>query len=357
MTKPASKSLLRPGPRIEGGLDAIVIGDAPDGLAAAGLMAKGGLSVMVIERGPPRARDRREFAPEYFCDDGDPIAGAIDPLVADALDLYRHGLSFARRRLETMVRFSDRAALILGGDPSLAHEAAGVMSEPDAAGFGAFLERALDDARRYAPWFAGSERAIAPEADDLAASLDQRLAGRFTDGRLEDYLRAEALSGASVRPTEPYGYLALPHRWSGDAAGLQAGLAAIDGGERALVAALRRACQALGVVFRQTDRIRSALVEWDRVAGLWLDDGGQIRAPVVVSALDARESYIGLVTRARLDIEFGNLAAAPPPRLASVRAHVALGGMIDDATIAGRADRRFLYAPSAPEIHQAWRLA
>lgn len=357
VVRTAPKSLLRPGPKIEGGLDAVVIGDAPDALAAAGLMAKGGLSVMVIERGHAAARERREFAPGFFCDDGDPIAGAIDAAVADGLDLYKHGLSFARRRLETLVRFSDRAALILGGDPSLMAEAVSAMSEADADQFRDFIEAAMGDARRWGPWFSGAARALAPEAEDLSASLDQRLAGRFADSRLEDYLRAEALLRASGRPTEPYGFLALAHRWSGDAAGLQAGLAAIAGGERALVAALRRACQALGVAFRQTDRIAGAIVEWDAVAGLALDDGGQIRAPIVVTALGARESFLGLVTRARLDIEFANFAAADGPRLASVRAHFALDGAPDDAIVAARPDRRFLYAPSASEIHVAWRRA
>jgi phytoene dehydrogenase-like protein len=358
MTKTAPKGMLRPGPTIEGGLDAIVLGDSPDGLAAAGLMAKGGLNVMVIERGPqPAARERREFAPGFFCDDGDPIAGALDAGVADALDLYRHGLSFARRRLETLVRFSDRAALIMAGDPVLAPEAVAAMSAADADAFRDFLERALDDARRLTPWFSGAERAIAPSADDLSASLDQRLAGRFADGRLEDYLRAEALLKASVRPTEPYGWLALPHRLSGDAAGLQAGLAAIEGGERALVAALRRACQTFGVAFRQTDRVASAVVEWDRVEGLALDDGSQIRASAVISAQSARESFLGLVSRARLDIEFANVAARPGPRVGSVRAHLALDRAPADEVIAAGPDRRLLYAPSASEIHHAWRAA
>ena len=355
--KSQPKALLRPGPKIEGGLDAVVIGDAPDALAAAGLMAKGGLSVMLIERGPTAARERREFAPGFFCDGGDPIAGALDAGVADELDLYRHGLSFARRRLETLVRFSDRAALVFGGDPALMAEAAGEMSEADADRFRDVVEGVLGDARRWGPWFSGAERAIAPEADDLAASLDQRLAGRFEDARLEDYLRAEALMRAPGRPTEPYGFLALAQRWSGDAAGLQAGLAAIAGGERALVAALRRACQALGVEFRQTDRIAGAIVEWDAVAGLSLDDGGQIRAPIVVSALGAHESFLGLIGRARLDIEFANFAAAGGARLASVRAHVALDAAPEDAVFAARPDRRMIYAPSASEIHIAWRMA
>lgn len=357
MTKASAMAVLRSGPKIEGGLDAIVIGDAPDGLAAAGLMARSGLGVMVIERGLAGSRERREFSPGYFCDDGDPIAGAIDSDVADGLDLYRHGLAFARRRLETLVRFGDRAALIFGGDPAAMPEAAAAMSEADADRFRDTIEGLFNEARRLGPWFADAERAIAPDADDLSASLDQRLAGRFADARLEDYLRAEALMGAGARPTDPFGWLALVQRWAGDAAGLQGGLAAIEGGERALVAALRRSCQSLGVVFRQTERISGAVVEWDRVEGLALDDGGQIRASIVVSALGAHDSFIGLISRSRLDIEFANFLSAPAPRLGPVRAHIALEGGIDDEVIASKPDRRLFYAPTAGEIHPAWRLA
>ncbi|MFZ5615984.1 MAG: phytoene desaturase family protein [Pseudomonadota bacterium] len=346
------------GPKIEGGVDAVILGATADALAAAALIARAGLHVVLIETGAGRLRDRREFAPGFFTGDGDPLASALDQATVDALDLYRHGLSFAGRRLETMVRFSDGAPLALPGDPAFIGEAVAALSDVDAQKFADFVETERKSARSLADWFAGGD---APTRDDLAeassASLDGAIIGRFADARLEDFLRAEASLGAAARPSEAYTFLALLRRWAGDAAGLQGAVAAIEGGGRGLVNALRRAGQAAGVVIRQTDRVKGVIVEWDRVAGVEFDDGGQIRAPIIVTALPARESFLDFVGRARLDIEFARSLDLPAPAIASARAHLAVNGPIADPHVAAGLDRRFLFAPSPIEIDTAWNRA
>jgi phytoene dehydrogenase-like protein len=353
-----TSSILRSAPKIEGGLDAVVLGAAADGFAAAGLLARSGLDVVLIETGGPQPRERVEFAQGYFCNEGDAIASALDSEAIEALDLYRYGLSFAQRRLETVVRFADGALFQAPGDPSLLAEAVAEFSECDGAHFGSFFEdgrataRALSDAFRDA-----SVRVGSPHPPEFSASIDGMLAGRFADSRLEDYLRAEAALGAAARPHEPFSFLALIRRWAGDAAGLQGGLAAISGGEPALLAALRRACQAVGVNIRQTDRVRKIIVEWDHVAGVEFDDGSQLRAPIVVSALAAHDTFLRLVGRDRLDIEFANLFDRPRTTIGSARVHFALNGPLADGFVDSRGDRRFLFAPDEPLTARAWRMA
>lgn len=350
----------RQGPKIEGGVDAVVIGSTPDAMAASALLAKAGLHVVEIETGAGRFLDKREFAPGYWAIDGDPLAAALDQGVVDALDLYRHGLAFSRRRLETFVRFGDGAALVLPGDPALAGEAAAAMSEADAASFEAFLENERRAARSLAGWFSGGDAPAAlagPTGEAASSSIDGAIVGRFADSRLEDYIRAEAALGAAARPTEAYSYFAFVRRLAGDAAGLQGAVAAIEGGGRSLSGALRRAGQSLGVVVRQTDRVRNVIVEWDRVAGVEFDDGGQIRAPIIVSALPARETFIDLVGRARLDVEFARSFDVKPAGVASVRAHLAINGPIGEPHVAGHPDRRFLLAPSGTALDRAYAAA
>lgn len=354
------ESARRQASRIEGGVDAIVIGASADAFAAAALLAKEGLHVVLIEMGPSPPRDRREFAPGYFAESGDPLAAALDQETVDSLDLYRHGLTFARRRLETFVRFSDSAALVLPGDPEAIGASVAEMSEADAEPFLSFLDRERKTARALFPWFSGAEpppRFDEVYADAVASSVDGAVVGRFSDQRLEDYLRAEAALGATSRPSEPYTFLALLRRWAGDAAGLQGAVAAIEGGGRGLVTAIRRAGQAAGVATRQTDRVNEVIVEWDRVAGVEFDDGAQIRAPIVVSALPARQSFFDLIGRTRLDIEFARALDLPPPGVVSVRVHLAVAGRIADSHAAARLDRRFLFAPSAHELDAAFRAA
>ncbi len=348
------------GPKIEGGVDAVIIGASVDALAAAAILARGGLHVVLIETGAGRFRERAEFAPHYYAADGDPIATALDQQTIDQLDLYRHGLAFARRRLETFVRFSDGAALVLPGDPAFAHEAIAAMSEADADRFADYAEAERKTARQFAAWFSGgAEPAIAPDlrTEKAAASIEEAVTGRFLDARIADYLRAEAALGAASRPSEPFTYLALLRRMAGDAAGLQGAVAAIEGGGRGLVQALRRAGQAAGVGIRQTDRVKSVIVEFDRVAGVEFDDGGQIRAPIIISALPARETFFDLVGRARLDIEFARVVETPSPAIASVRVNLAISGPLVDPHAAAALDRRFLYAPAPIELDRAFRLA
>ncbi|OFW98690.1 MAG: hypothetical protein A3E78_12665 [Alphaproteobacteria bacterium RIFCSPHIGHO2_12_FULL_63_12] len=348
------------GPKIEGGIDAVVLGATPEGLAAAALLARAGFHVVLIETPASRPRERREFAPGYFAEDGDPLAATLDHIVVEALDLYRHGLAFSARRLETLVRFGDRAALAMPGDPALAGETVAAFSEIDAGAFTAFLDAERKTARLLADWFAGGER---PEILDGAAaeagtsSVDGAIVGRFVDRRLEDYLRAEAAFGIGARPAEPFTYLSFIRSLAGETAGLQGGVAAIEGGGRGLNNALRRACQAAGVTIRQTDRVRNVIVEWDRVAGVSFDDGAQIRAPIIVSSLPARETFLDFVGRARLDIEFTRTLDIAAPSLATVRFNLAINGALEDQRVGARLDRRFLFAPGPLEIECAFRAA
>jgi phytoene dehydrogenase-like protein len=354
VTDPRKKA----GPKIEGGIDAVILGATPDGLAAAALLARAGLHVVLIETGAGRMRDRHEFAPGYFAADGDPLAATLDCAVIDQLDLYRHGLSYSGRRLETMVRFSDGAPLNFPGDPALWGEAVAALSEADAASFAAFLDAERKTARGLADWFSGSDApAMASRLDAAAASVDGAIVGRFTDPRLEDYLRAEASLGSAARPAEAFTYLSLLKRWAGEAAGLQGGVAAIEGGGRGLINALRRACQAASVVIRQTDRVKRVIVEWDAVAGVEFDDGAQIRAPIIITALPARDSFIDFVGRARLDVEFTRALDLPKPAIASVRVHFAINGPISDPQVAPHLDRRFVFAPAPRDLERAYRAA
>lgn len=349
-----------PAPKIEGGIDAVILGATSEGLAAAALLARAGLHAVLIETGASRPRERREFAPGYFAESGDPLAAALDQGVVEALDLYRHGLAFSARRLETLARFSDGAMLTMPADPALAEEAAAAFSDIDAGAFAAFLEGERKTARALADWFAGGERPALLDgaaAEAATSSVDGMIAGRFVETRLEDYLRAEAALAAAARPAEPFTWLSFIRRLSGETAGLQGGVAAIEGGGRGLNTALRRAAQGAGVAIRQTDRVKAVIVEWDRVAGVEFDDGAQIRAPIIVSALPARETFLDFVGRARLDIEFTRALDIAAPNVASVRFNLAINGPVPDPHIGARLARRFLFAPSPLEIERAFRAA
>lgn len=359
-----SEILLKPNRRIEGGVDAIVIGASLDGLAAAALLAKAGLKTILLGAGGAGLdEERREFAPGFFCIDGEHIVTNLDPELAASLDLYRHGLSFASRRLETVYYFSDGGALLMEGDLYKTRESVVAMAEADAPAFAKLVESALDVSRVLRPFFEGG---LAPKLSEplasaaerfLTASVDDILESAFADEHLKSLLAAEALFRSALRPGDPFGFCSLLRRWSGEAAGLQAASAYAQEGAQGLRKSLRRAAQAARVDFRPSTGVKRVLVEWDSAAGVETYDGGQIRASVVVNALSARQSFIDLVGPALLDIEFQATLAKPKPEFASARVHFALTGAPGDERTQTNLSRRLVFAPSRDEIAAAYGAA
>ena len=93
--------------------DAIVIGGGHNGLVAAAILGKSGRKVLVLEAGNEAGGAARteEFAPGFRVSSVAHVLNRLHPQVADALDLRRHGLSFAPDELAPSV------ALSQGGEP------------------------------------------------------------------------------------------------------------------------------------------------------------------------------------------------------------------------------------------------
>lgn len=348
--------------RIEGGVDALVVGATLDGLVAAAYLGKAGLKTVLLEAGV-RAPEKTEFAEGYFADDHDLLVRDLDPDVISGLDLYRHGLCYVQRRFESMYYFKDRSTLLINGDLALSYEAVAEIDRRDADAFQDFMQDLMGAALDLRPLFMGtplerlSKRARAYLKDYASISVDAVLDRFFKDARVKDLLRAEASFHAGLRPSDPYSYLSLVRRWSGEAAGLQGACAFPSGGYGGVYSALRRAVQSAGVEFRAGSDITSMLVEWDGVAGVSVADGGQIRAGVVVNALSSRDAFMGQIGPSQLDIEFQKAITAPPPRYASAKVHFALKGAARDEVTRKNLSRRLVYTPDQLQLRTAYRMA
>lgn len=362
--KPEELAAPKPGGRIEGGVDAIVIGATFDGLAAAALLGKAGLKTVLLAGGDASSeRGPREFHPGYSCADGEHLIDLLDPELIAALDLYRHGLAYAARRLETVYFFHDGGALVGEGDLYRARDWVAAMSPADADAFAGFSDAALDAARTLAPFFEGGDAPPAPAP--LAAMIDrflhgsveETLDGLFTDDHLKEMLASEAALRSAARPSDPMSFLSLIRRWAGEAAGLQGAIAYPEGGAAGVNKAIRRAAQAARVDFRLAVSASRVLVEWDGVAGVETEGGGQIRAPIIVNALPARRAFAELVGPSLIDIEFQAGAAPPPATIGSARVHFALGALPEGNRAAAHLGRRLVYAPSRIELRRAYAAA
>lgn len=335
----------RPG-RIEGGYDAIVIGGGPDGLTAAAYLGKAGLkTVLLLESGAPEGPlADRAFGGGFTAPDTEHFITALDPRVARELRLYRRGLSYANRRIATAVYADGKDPYVIDGDISRAKDAMSEYFPEDADAFGEFV-RAYGRAGERLSMRLTDPSVTAQNIGDAASAVMNRLARRTahrladaafaaTSDVLSDWFKEPALMAmfaaetalrGSVAPSEPYGFLSLLSRFGSEAAGLPGGVAVARGGVAALGRALVAAVEAAKVEIRKDAPVKRILVEFDTAAGVELAAGGQIRAPIVVSARGARRTFLELIGPASLDLEFHHaIRAAPAPRVASAKVHIGL---------------------------------
>lgn len=364
------------GHRIEGGIDAIVIGAGADGLAAAAYLGKAGLHTVLAGAGPEIGGRiaAREIAHGVEGIDGEHLITVLDPHVIADLDLYRHGLEFAARRLDTTYFFEEGDVLRFDGDLSRA-ALMSLEDDGDREALEAFMNDVLEIAGFLRPTFKPSvfpggdphhqralEKALGQVSPEIAArmrtylgaSADDVLREKFGDSPLRTLLLAEASFRSAAPPNEPFSFMGLIRRYAGEAAGLQGAAAYPKGGALSVVTALRRAAQGAKVDVRAGAPVKSILIEGDRVAGVALQDGGQIRAPIVVAAIDARQVFFDMIGPAGIDIGLQRVLTGLRPEITSARMQIILKGVAQDEATQKNMMRRLVYAPPPEALVSAF---
>ena len=299
------------------GYDVIVIGGGHNGLTAAGLLAKAGRKVLLLER-----RDRlgglcspEEFHPGYKVPGVLHDTASVRPQVVDALQLERHGLSLRSEEVPTYLPKLNASGLLLYRDPTLAAAEIGRISAKDAqsyADFRAFLARVQGFFRRITEQrapdlknmslghlfeIAGSALALRrlPEKDLLEVlrigpmSVADWLNEWFETSLLKAGLAHQAVSGNWLGP------------WSSGTVVtfLLSEISArreVVGGPASLVRALEAACRDRGAEIRLRNAAARIVLTSGRVRGVALEDGSEIAAPVVLSSCDPKRTFLGLMS-------------------------------------------------------------
>jgi phytoene dehydrogenase-like protein len=309
--------------------NAIVIGGGSNGLVAATALAQGGRRVVLLERAERTGGKARvvEFAPGFRAPSLGLDAGWLAPAVARGIGLTIPPLD--EPDIAITVAAGDGDFLQLPRDAARATDEIRRRSAKDAARWGAFTTRIASLAR----FLEAIYQLPAPDIDTRALGELPALLGlgqkfrslgragmtqllrvmpmpvqdllndEFEDAALKAAIAAGALRDLRQGPRSGGTSFGLLHHLVGAPSGSIRGRGSWRDAPDAFVTAAEAVARKASVAIRCKARVVRILVRNDAVAGVVLDGGEEITAPLVLSTADATVTT-GLVDSVWLDPEF-----------------------------------------------------
>lgn len=335
--------------------DVIVLGAGLDGLAAAGLLAKHGARVLVLE---PRAsvggtHATTEIAPGYRCDAVEHDLGWLPPALLRELAPERFGAAPLRPDACATMLAPDGRALTLWGDRTRTVAEIARSSRTDAERWPALAARVARLAGFLEALYAApAPRPLGAAAGDVVAamglgrrarslgregifdllrtlplSVADLLAECVSDDTLAGLLAADGVMGLMQGPRSGGTAFMMMHRHVGAPAGAIRSRWIARGGMGALAEALAASARANGATIRTGADTARILVRDERVRGVVLASGEEITARTVLSTLDARRTMLDLIEPEHVAPELARSLARIRCRGALAKVNLALDGL------------------------------
>ncbi|MGE0031001.1 MAG: phytoene desaturase family protein [Steroidobacteraceae bacterium] len=310
--------------------DAIVIGGGHNGLVNAAYLARAGKKVVVLESREllGGAAVSEQVFPGFTFSVYSYVVSLLRPEIVRDLDLPRHGMQILPLE-STVTPLPDGDYHAMWGDADLTRRELYRHSPLDAEAITEFGRLMSHMARAVKPILAmippdptslspgdlkgllrlgghlqslGAERFHALYKLMTMSSSDY-LDEWFEYGPLKATKAASGIIGTFMGPRSPGSAYVLLHHYMGEIDGAYRAWGFCKGGNGTISNAIAAAARARGAVLRTSATVKQLLVRGHRAMGVVLDTGEEIRAPVVVSALDARRTFLDLVDSRELPDE------------------------------------------------------
>jgi phytoene dehydrogenase-like protein len=333
--------------------DVAIVGAGHNGLIAAGLLAKAGRKVVVLERRHVvggAAVTEQPWGPDFKMTSLSYVISLMPPTVMKELQLERFGYKIYPQN-GYFVPHPDGRYLQLPDDPERKRQQVAKFSTHDA--------RALD---RWDAWLSALGRALGP----LLTVVPPRLGSKhprdlwdlltvawkvrnFDVARVGDITRLFTLSVADLLeeffespeilgvmavsgvigtwggPRSPGTAYVMAHHKIGDVGDGQMGSWGFpQGGMGGATAAMRRAAEAWGATILTEAPVRMVSTRAGRVTGVVLNQGDEIEAPLVITTIHPKIAFLEHLDRRELPDDFVQRIEQWKSRSGTVKVNLAL---------------------------------
>jgi phytoene dehydrogenase-like protein len=334
--------------------DAIVMGAGHNGLVAACYLARKGLKVLVLERNDyiGGAAVSRKLYDDFTYSNCSYVCSLLRPEIMRALELPKHGLQ--------IIPYEGGCTLMQGGGHLALYDNHDALrreiarhSKRDAEAYERFsrdilrqcrfikalLLREPPDPTSFKPrdlrelLFLGrrfhglGEERMYDTLRFWLMSCADFLDEYFESEIVKAHLAGSSIIGTALGPRSAGTAYVLLHHYMGDIDETVGAWGFARGGMGAVTQALAGSLQASGGAIRSGSRVDKVLVRAGRTRGVRLENGEELEAPVVLSNLDVRRTFLQTVDEADLPQDFVRRVRNFKIRGSSGKLNIALDGL------------------------------
>jgi phytoene dehydrogenase-like protein len=316
--------------------DAIVIGGGHNGLTSGAYFARAGARTVVLEARTKTGGAADTSAPfpdhpEIKVTTYSYVMSLMPPTIIRELELKRHGYDVTPFGPYYQAYPDGRAVTVYADDASKSHDSIAQFSKRDAetmptweawlAGvadvLGPLLLRvppkagsmALGDliASAQTAWKVRKlgVRGVADVTRLFTMSVTDLLNDWFESDAVKGMLAVNGVIGTWAGPDEPGTAYVMLHHSIGDVGDGHLGSWGYQqGGMGGVADSIRRSAEAFGCEIRTDARVASILVRGGRAVGVALENGEEVRAPVVVTTIHPKTAFLKLLDPRDLPADF-----------------------------------------------------